>query len=231
MIKVIQNALLNWLFPPLCLHCEEKLQIGGLLFCQGCAGFFELIDPKTRCPYCFAENEAHGPCRKCYQKKRLTLHMASSLDYLGPVATLVQKMKNGLMPHLAKTAEAFMTAQWIKLGWPQPNLIIPVPKRYCFQGYSHSALLTQELAKRLNSPCLDVLKRVGSKLSHAKLSENQKERFELSFKLKKEIDIEGKILLLVDDHIITGITMRKCAEALLDGFPSKIYALSFARSI
>ncbi len=223
------KSLLNLFFPPLCLHCET---LTDHLFCKGCAGFFEMIDPSSRCCYCFVENSGSRPCQECVSKKRWNVKMASALDYLGAVSSLVKKLKYGRMPYLAKTGASFMVAQFFRLEWPQPDLIIPVPRRNWFCGTNHATLLAQNLAKQLAVNCQELVKRKGGDFSQANLSKEQRENLSTaSFYLKKGAQIENKTILLIDDVITTGTTIRNCAEALREGFPTHIYALSLARSL
>ena len=225
------KAVVNFVFPPLCLHCETKLMDHKLLFCKGCSGFFELIDPSSRCQYCFAENGRRQACAECLRKKRWQVTIASALDYQEAVCTLVKKLKYGSMPYLAKTAEAFMTAQFFRLAWPQPDLIVPVPRRHWFQGRNHAHLLATCLAKRLHTKCMPVIQRRAGDFSQARLSKSQRESLISSgFSLKRNSSLDGKIVLLVDDVVTTGTTLRHCAEALSEGFPARIFALSFART-
>lgn len=157
--------------------------------------------------------------------------MASALDYLGAVSSLVVGIKYGRMPYLAKTASAFMAAQFFRLQWPTPDLIIPVPGRQWFQGANHAHLIASRLAVRLQAKSLPLIKRKAGDFSQVKLTKQQRENLSsYSFYLKKPSLIEDKIILLIDDVITTGTTLRHCAEALSEGFPAKIFALSLART-
>jgi competence protein ComFC len=201
-------------------------------FCKGCSGFFELIDPLSRCAYCFSENDGRHLCHECVQKKRWDLKMASALDYLGAVSSLIKKLKYGQMPYLAKTGAAFMTAQFFRLEWPIPDIIVCVPRREWFKGMNHSHLLAKNLSKSLGVKCEPLIKRKAGDLPQARLFKDQREELSSSsFYLKKGAEIEGKVILLVDDVITTGTTFRRSAETLKNGFPSKIYGLSLARSL
>lgn len=225
------NRPLNLIFPPLCLHCDEVLEKSTHLFCKGCAGFFELIDPSNRCIYCFTENDVRRPCPECIRKRRWHVKIASALDYLGAASSLVKKLKYGSMPYLAKTGAAFMIAQFSRLGWPVPDLIIPVPRRHLFQGTNHAHLLANCLSKNLQVECRTLIKRKAGDFSQARLSQAQRENLpRTSFYLKKETSLEDKIILLVDDVVTTGTTLHHCAETLSDAFPAKIYALNLART-
>lgn len=226
----ISKLLLQFFFPPLCLHCQE-IGKDGRLFCNGCAGYFELIDSSTRCPYCFMENEKKAPCIECVQGKRWQVRMASALDYFGPVASFVKNLKNGKLPYLAKTGAAFMVAQYVRLNWPMPDLIVPVPRKHVFQRMNHAELLAHELSRAFSAKSLNLIKRKAGDFSQAKLSKSQRENALFSsFSLKKEMELDGKVLLLVDDVLTTGTTLRRCAEVLKTTYPKHLFALTLART-
>ncbi len=223
------NFLLNLLFPPVCLHCKAYT---SSLFCSGCAAYFELIDPLTRCPYCFAENDGRRPCPDCVRKKRWYIRIASAIDYLGPTQTLVKKLKYGRMPFLAKTAAAFMLMQHERLGWERPDVIVPVPRRLWFQGTNHAALIAQGLADHFKVKMRPLVVREAGDFSQARLTKVQRERLiSAHFFLKKKEGVSGKRVLLVDDVMTTGTTLLHTAEALREGIPKEIYALTLARAI
>lgn len=225
----ILSFLTDLLFPPLCLHCDEETPY---LLCSGCAAYFELIDPWTRCSFCFSENDGRCPCPECIRKKRWQMKIASALDYLPPVQTVVKRMKYGRMPYLAKTAGAFMFMQFERLGWETPDFIVPVPRRLWFQGTNHAALLATAFARLVKGKVHSCVGRGIGDLSQARLNREQRESLhEGSFYLKRGARIEGKTLLLIDDVMTTGTTLRHTAEALKEGFPEKIYALTFARAM
>lgn len=220
---------LDLIFPPLCLHCKEKC---AQHFCPTCASSFELIDPLTRCPFCFGLSNGRQPCEECTRKKRWHIRIASSLDYFDPVQTLVKRMKYGRMPYLARTAAAFMVLQWTRLKWESPDLIVPVPRHLWAQGLNHAALLGKEMGRSLNVKVASIVKRRAGDLAQASLTAGQRELLtDANFYLKERPSIEGKTVLIVDDVMTTGTSIRHTAEALRGGLPKKIYALTFARSI
>ncbi len=57
------------------------------------------------------------------------------------------------------------------------------------------------------------------------------ERIELSkdlFFVKKNADIKGRTLLLIDDIFATGTTIKRCTEILLEESPRHIFVLTIA---
>jgi predicted amidophosphoribosyltransferase len=52
-----------------------------------------------------------------------------------------------------------------------------------------------------------------------------------TFVLKEQQFLQDKCILLVDDVMTTGSTLKKCAEALREDYPEKIYGITLCRAI
>ena len=221
------GLVLDFIYPPLCLHCEEKVTTSGSLLCDTCGSLFELLSQKDQCPYCFAHE--HNKNNPCQIRNSAIYRAAAALEYSGPAATLVKQLKYHRQSHIAKGLGAFLTTQFLSLNWPTPDIIIPVPQTF-FQrvsrGYNHSELLAKALAESIGVSVGNVLKRCGSTLPQAAQTKEQRKQLSTSnFKLKKN-DLGDKMILLVDDVMTTRATLRACAEVLETAYPKKIYALT-----
>lgn len=215
----MMTKISHFFFPSLCLHCQNVTEKTTHLFCSGCLPYFELLEPK------------HYPTE---WSKQWQIPLSAALPYLGPVSSLVKKLKFGQMPFLAKTAAAFLTTQFHRLGWPLPDLLVPVPRpplRSLYYGINHAKLITKHLGKSLNLPGYTFLRRKGGDYPQARLNPKQREAtLQGSFYLLKPHEIEDKTLLVVDDVITTGTTLKCAVETLLTGFPRKIYVLTLCCS-
>lgn len=196
----------------------------------------EEINPEERCFYCFS-SEAVGEstaCFTCQQNPPVWHRAASALDYVGPAVTLVTAMKYGNQPYIAKGAAALMASQLSKLDWPFPDLIVPVPipfTRWIQRGYNQSGHLAKYLGMMVERPVCQALKRRSGDFSQAGLSSKQRKELKSdSFTLVKKNALEDKIVLLIDDVMTTGSTLKCCAEVLLEGVPKNIYVLTVCRS-
>ncbi len=232
MLKQVLFAFLEFIYPSLCLHCSTAIASNKGLFCVSCAELLDIVNPEERCPYCFSEDydPKQRVCYPCFMESPCVKRCAAVFDYNGPAATLVIKMKYANQPYLAKGGGAYLALQLLRLGWPLPDFIVPVPLTLVHQisrGYNQSLLLAESLGGIIERPVVEVLSRRWLEHSQAGLSKLQ--RFELdsdSFSLKKHIDIRDKTLLLVDDVMTTGKTMNCCAEVLYSGFPKSVYGLA-----
>ncbi len=234
MIKLIR-PLSDLIFPPLCLHCNCVRKEGEKLFCVTCSHSMEMIDPTKRCKYCFSNDLNAGMiCKNCKGYAVVFQRVGSVFDYSGPAATLIKKLKYGSKPYLAEGAAAFMTAQFMKLGWPLPDLVTSTPMAWLKElnrGYNQSKLIAKCFAEFINVPYKDILERNSSGYSQAGLNNVQRRSMKTNpYNLKKSVDISDQRILLIDDVLTTGTTLRKCALVLEGGCPMTIYALTFCRA-
>lgn len=197
----------------------------------------EPISPEERCPLCFSPFfcQVQGICSECQTKNHVLHKVASVFDYEGPPATLIRQIKYGNKPYLAEGAGSFLAVQFLRLNWPMPDVIVPVPistVRRLERGYNQSELLCQPLAKAIDRPIVSLLRRKSGEFSQAGLSRQQRLTLDSrNLFLKQEIGYEGKIILLVDDVMTTGSTLHRCAEVLLDANPRAIYGLTLCRTL
>ncbi|MBA3956954.1 MAG: ComF family protein [Parachlamydiaceae bacterium] len=230
------KSLLNFVYPPFCLHCQEALHATHSLLCATCLEQLDLIDSSTRCPLCFSTdfNPVNLLCFDCKHTPSPFNGVAAAFDYIGPAATLIKQLKYSDKPFLADGCGAYLAAQFLQLDWPMPDIIVPVPiplTRLLTRGYNQSALLAENVATLLQRPTVHALSRSSGDYSQAGLT--RKQRLTLDGKgitLRSNASIQDKIILLIDDVWTTGSTMRMCSEALSEGYPSKIYCLTFCRA-
>jgi ComF family protein len=233
----LKFGLLNFIYPALCLHCEaENRNEQSNVLCASCASLLSLLELEGRCRYCFTDHNLFYPtlCEHCTARESSLSYAASAIDYLGPGVTLTKALKYRNSPHLAQGAAGLMVAQFTRLQWPFPDLIVPVPipwLRRLERGYNQSELLAIEMAKMLGCEWRDCLKRHSGEYSQAALSKEQRRQLTAeSFLLRKKQNLQGLTLLLVDDVLTTGTTLQRCAEVLQEALPKKIYALTLCKA-
>lgn len=241
MIQSIFNPCLlsfrDLLFPPLCLHCRQTIHESSAYLCTDCTMKLELIDPNQRCPFCFSMEFCceSKRCSSCKPGETPIDRMGAACDYLGPAASIVRRMKYGNQPYLSKGAAGLMVAQFVQLGWPMPDCIVPVPislTHLIERGYNQTHLLAQEISTMLGKPLHTPLKRLSGDYSQAGMSLSQRANLSsTSIKLKPNHQLCDKRILLIDDVMTSGSTLKRCAEALYGGYPSQIYALTFCRAL
>lgn len=229
---LVKSAVLDWIYPSSCIHCEQKTLDQSL--CSECVDLLQPLNPSEHCKGCFVESDVRF-CKECLSTERPFDRIGAVFDYLGPGPTLIKRMKYGRQTWLATSIAAWMVQYHTEvLRWPLPDLIVPAPmawnKRF-LRGFNHSELIAQEMGKFLSVPVSTTLKRRAGDFSQAGLKKEQRVALSnQSFFVKKPESLYDKRILLIDDVMTTGTTLRRCGEALLEGCPVSIDALTFCRT-
>lgn len=221
------------IYPRLCLHCKTPLDRSSKRFCKPCTQLFDLIPTQYRCSQCFSEiREPRGSCHPCRKRWAPLRRVAACFDSFGPGGSLLRAFKEGRQCGLAKDIAAFMVIQLKRQDWITPDFIISMPQpnwKKMWRGFNQSLLLASEIGKLLQLPVIEPLKRrVGYFSSHL-LDTKERVAVEASqFTWKKKVpDLDNRVLLLVDDQLVTGATLRAASARLRDKDPRAVYALTF----
>jgi len=220
--KSVLSSLLDWIYPPSCLLCEELLPPGGReAVCPVCE---ELLVPiRQACAQCGLPSEM-PLCLRCSQRASLETYrqnfalytyesavreMILRFKYRGSAgygAELGRRMARGLNPR----------------AFEGVDLLVPVPvhpRRERQRGYNQAALLARGMAEALripSAPRLLARTRYTAPLSgmgQEKRLESTKSVFAVRPAYRRTV--AGKTVLLVDDIYTTGATLASCASALL----------------
>jgi ComF family protein len=232
------RALLDLLFPPLCHACKAFIPDAGDLFlCPNCLDKTSFI-VSPLCTVCGApfltEGGVDHPCGPCViHQPPFICRSATILN--GPVQDLVHRFKYGNRVHLAEPL-GILTATTLAASHEEwaPDLILPVPlhrKRLRQRGFNQSQLIGQVLSKRWKVP-LEVgnLRRIRWTEPQTTLdAEARVTNVRGAFDVKHPERLEGRRVMLVDDVLTTGSTMRACAEALGDAGVAAVFAVTVAR--
>ncbi len=225
------------LFPPLCLLCRAHLlaEERTRWLCGTCTipfdfpiGFFCPFCKKRSptIPSCHPETRFAGiaPWKYENEKIRNLIHL---LKYEGIKAAAIP-LGEELRSYLLKSAALH--------GVPLSNfIIIPVPlhpRKLRKRGFNQSLLLARSL-RIPEMPLLEhALVRIRPTPPQTALG-NRKARTENiygSFAISNEEAVRGKNILLLDDVITSGATMREAAMALKKGGAKRIIGLAAARA-
>jgi len=113
----------------------------------------------------------------------------------------------------------------------QCTKITPVPlhkDKLHLRGYNQSFLLAKELSVLLHLPCdAQLLERTRQTDAQAKMTREERlKNVKNAFVATK--DVNGEIILLIDDVLTTGATVDACAKALKKNGAEKVFVLTVA---
>jgi len=200
--------LFQLIAPAFCVHCSTSLS-QDLFLCNSCK---ESIIP-------IATQELF--ITDTYQAK-----VFSVSNYEEPLRSLTLAKQYG---------NRLASKQLGKLIWQKTDLhavdfdyIVPVPlhwTRYAWRWFNQAEIIAEELSKASGKPLVKLLKRdrntgYQAGLSREKRLNNLLNAFRL---LDNAQAYRGKKVLLVDDVMTTGTTLKTCARQLIKIGPEKIF--------
>jgi competence protein ComFC len=208
----------------ICLSCREKIKPWASSYCLCCGRVFVGAGEPQHCRDCLERTPPYARHRSCARyegtvKDVILLYKYRGFEVLGDF--LGDFVARATAPELAL--------------WPGVEAIIPVPlhpARKRERGFNQSQVLAGRLSKirniRLEEKRLVKVKNVPPQTTLA--AKDREKNVRGAFRLKKTGDLEGKVVLLVDDVFTTGSTIRECSSVLRKAGVKEVRAVTVAQA-
>ncbi|HVW23008.1 MAG TPA: phosphoribosyltransferase family protein [Candidatus Saccharimonadales bacterium] len=158
-----------------------------------------------------------------------TLAVYSRTTYDGLAKDLVWRLKFGA----AQTAAKAIASELLNLLPAGDWLLVPVPTttgRRRQRGYDQAELISRQLARLGHMISVNVLARQGNQHQVGANREQRLAQLTDVFRVTRPKLISGQRVLLIDDVVTTGATLKAAALALKAAGAAEIAALTFARA-
>lgn len=231
LIRRAAGAALELVYPEgvSCALCGADLDVPGVL-CPDCA---ERLPPPRgpACPACGRSTAGDGLCNMCREYGPAADRGFAAYDYGDTAQHLLLAYKFHDRTGLCELF-AHAMAEAVQAGGAACDIdcVVSVPMhalRRFRRGYNQSALLAARLARALGRPYLrGALARPVRTRAAYRASGGPAERHEnarLSYRRGKG-GVEGRTVLLVDDILTSGATVRACAAILRDMGAAGVYS-------
>jgi competence protein ComFC len=227
--------LLDYIFPKHCVICRKQ----GSYICPQCFTYLS-FDAKNLCLVCNRltyNNLTHPKCKSKYSIDGCF----SALAYNKTVQKLIFNFK--YKPYLTDTAvvlvdlfyESLIQNEYFtKLIADGEWLMVPIPLskiKLRKRGYNQAEILAKELTKKFGIQTKNLLKRVkNTKTQIGKSNVERKLNVRSAFELLNHKSlILNQNILLVDDVVTTGSTLKEAANVLKRIGAKKVIGLTLAR--
>jgi len=234
-VQRIKNFILDLIFPKECLGCKEE----GAYLCQQCWAEIEL-NKKFYCVFCKKESDLSKICSEC--KKNTCLNAVwLAADYNNELLqNLIHNFKYNYLEELDKIL-ADLIIRYLeenkifeKVNLRSEDLVlVPVPlhkKRFLQRGFNQSYLLAKKVGDFYKIPVLNLLVRNKNTISQVNLKRQERlENLQDAFILNKVDILANKKIILIDDVVTTGSTLKECARVLKANGFTEIYGLVIAQ--
>jgi ComF family protein len=232
------QAAVSLLYPATCTICRKHVRAGEYL-CDACDEKILRIAPpfceKCSEPFEGSINTAFS-CANCAHR---TIHFTAAVAAYrgrGIVRDVIHEFKYNRQIHLRH-----LVARWLRaaldddrLRSQQCDVMVPVPlhpARQRERGFNQASLLAELLSGHTSIPCRPLLKRIRYTTTQTALDRSERmENLHNAFRLRKNADVRGLRVLLIDDVLTTGSTLSECARVLNRAGATSVHAATAARA-
>ena len=179
------------------------------------------------CALCEEDLPPPPPLRRIGVPGRVPAPTAAVMPYRGRWRRCVLRYKFQGCRSLARQLGWLMAQASAVLPAGGFDAVVYVPlgkKRLREREYDQSQLLARNIGRFLGIPVLDALEKVKSTKTQHELSRTERlHNLDKAFRCKARL--EGKRVLLVDDIVTTGATLRECAGELYQAGAAEVCCL------
>jgi competence protein ComFC len=232
------GAIASLLYPPVCTICGANIRAGEYL-CSQC----ESKTIRIVAPFCQTCSEPFDgaitnafTCANCAQR---TIHFDAAVAAYrsrGIVREIIHNFKYKRQIYLRH-----LVARWLcaalndeRLRERRFDIIIPVPlhpARQRERGFNQASLLAELLGAQMSIQSKPALERIRYTTTQTALDRAERmENLHNAFRLRKNMDVRGLRVLLIDDILTTGSTLSECARVLKRAGAISVHAATAARA-
>lgn len=226
---------MEFCYPGACAVCQQHAP-GGNGLCDTCLNELRLLERAPACARCAMPlAELDAPCPHCDDKG---IHPFERILRLGvfedPLKHLIHQAKyHHRWPLVEFLAERLFEQERVKGLLTETDVLVAVPLhvvRHLRRGYNQADVLARALAKlnRLKLAAPAVRLRNTQTQTHLHAHAKREENLRDAFGLVNPRCIRGKHVVIIDDVMTTGATLKSFARCLRDAEPASVSAIVVA---
>jgi len=225
----LRAALYDILFPSRCVGCGRP----GVVLCAACLQTIEFVPPGI-CERCGRPVPGAGPLCAACRRVQSPLERNCAVGYAtGVLRKAIHRLKYGGQSQLAGPLAGLLRDWWADHGWPV-DVVAPVPLhpyRRRQRGYNQAHLIGQAFSSMVGLSYMeDAISRTRDTRPQVGLKAAERERNVAGAFESCGDGVCGRRVLLIDDVMTTGATLRACAVALRAAGAAGVSALTVARA-
>ena len=213
----IYKKILSWIYPNKCICCKNIVSAD-----------------RNICDKCISYIRGNSKITKIFYKKSSAVLCASAIKYNYHIKSAIWKFKFRNMKFYADifSEEMYMAVStyFKDINFDYISCVPLHKSKFKERGYNQSELLAKSLSKKLNAKFVPILVKNKNNLSQHDLSFTEREiNIKGVYSINDGVNIDkSKKLLLCDDILTTGNTLKECIKTLKENNFNNIYCVTLA---
>lgn len=240
MLSALKTSLFSLFYPPVCAACGRYLEDEKKVLCEACMdGLPRTEQAATRengTEMClWGEARSRAAAKKVMHLERAAAFLFFEKDH--PIQRMIHAMKYADRPEIGETLgrQAAIEMQYTDF-FDEIDIIVPMPlhkRRLRERGYNQSEYIARGISEVTGIPVdtTHVTRERNTPKQALQRGEERKANVENAFEVNHPEQLYHKHILVVDDLITTGETMKACIKAMrsIRGAKISVFALCKAR--
>jgi competence protein ComFC len=232
------QAAVSLLYPATCTTCGRNVRAGEYLCSECQTKIVRIVAPFCETcsdPFDGSINSAFT-CANCAHRAIYFDAAVAAYRGRGIVREVIHEFKYGRQIHLRH-----LVAQWLRAALDDErlrgisfDLLVPVPlhaARRRERGFNQASLLAELLSAQTSIRAKPLLERIRYTTTQTALDRSERmENLHNAFRLRKNANVRGLRVLLIDDVLTTGSTLSECARVLKRAGATSVHAATAARA-
>lgn len=215
--------IISLIAPHRCIACNKE----GTLLCDLCMQRQKLA--AQRCFICQHPSAEGKTCMQCAAATSIG-QVRSSVAYQGSVKDLLWRLK-AERANAAAQIMGYYCSRLVVPGKRQLITYIPTaPIRVRQRGYDQAKLIARAVAQYSNTPMVPLLARVSSQRQVGADRQERRNQLSGAFRLRNGFAAQNQNIIIIDDVITTGSSIREAGKILATAQPASISAITFAQA-
>ena len=234
-LPALVTHFIDFCYPGACADCGAATE-GGAVLCAGCDGQLQKLESAPACRSCAKPlAELGAPCPHCLGDGVAHYEWVLRLGtFTEPLKKLIHQVKYHQRWPLAEVlADRLLAQERVKALLSEADVLVPVPLHWLRQisrGYNQAEVIARRLGSRAGLRVARPVIRLRNTESQTSMTSaaQREENMRDAFALIDPRRVRGRHVVVVDDVMTTGATLKAVARALRPARPARLCAIVLA---